>query len=195
MRRRRLLRGQSLTEFALILPILALIMIGAADLGRAYYTKVTLANAARVAAEYAVDPTRPATFSSPDYNFTGNYPDLTDPCTGSDSSTACGKKRAELVARNLVMLEAKNLGITLNDVAIFLVPSSANSKPFLTGAAAWTGDALTWTPNGKYAFSVRAKFVPLTPGISVLFGGTSPTFTHTVYLRHNCTSSTSCSWQ
>ncbi len=195
MRRRRLTRGQSLTEFALILPIIALIMIGAIDLGRAYYTKVTLANAVRVGAEYAVDPSRWREYSTGDKNaFQNANPGLTDPCNNNEWNTApesCGKKRANLIARQLVVFEANNLGITLNDVGTFTAnPSSA----FYTGSSTWTGNALTFTPNTKYTFSVRAKFSPITPGIRALFGGNDPTFHHDVRLRHNCLSSNSCTW-
>jgi len=45
--------GQSLIEFALALPILLLILLGVADLGRAFYFTVTIAGAAREAAAYA----------------------------------------------------------------------------------------------------------------------------------------------
>ena len=45
--------GQALTELALVLPILALLFIGALDLGRAFHTQVALSNAARVGVIYA----------------------------------------------------------------------------------------------------------------------------------------------
>jgi hypothetical protein len=41
------LRGQSFAEFALVLPILLLVTIGSVDLGRAYFTGITVENAAR----------------------------------------------------------------------------------------------------------------------------------------------------
>ena len=40
-------RGQGLVEFALILPVVALIIFGALDLGRAFYASITVTNAAR----------------------------------------------------------------------------------------------------------------------------------------------------
>ena len=46
-------KGQSLAEFALILPILALLIFGLLDLGRAVYMYNTLANAARTGARVA----------------------------------------------------------------------------------------------------------------------------------------------
>lgn len=45
--------GQSLVELALILPVLLLVVMFALDFGRAFYSWVTVTNAARVAANYA----------------------------------------------------------------------------------------------------------------------------------------------
>jgi len=47
MRRQRRSRAQALTEMAMILPVLALLMLGAADLGRAFYINVEIAGASR----------------------------------------------------------------------------------------------------------------------------------------------------
>lgn len=47
-------RGQSIVEFALLLPVLVLIVIGATDLGRAYHVTITLNNAAREGTRQAV---------------------------------------------------------------------------------------------------------------------------------------------
>lgn len=46
--------GQGLVEFALILPILLLLTMGALDLGRAFFVKVVLENSAREGAYYMV---------------------------------------------------------------------------------------------------------------------------------------------
>ena len=51
--RQRRSPGQSLAEFALVLPILALLIFGLLDLGRAVYVYNTLANAARAGARVA----------------------------------------------------------------------------------------------------------------------------------------------
>jgi len=45
-------RGQSLVEFALVLPLLVLIVAGIFDLGRAFFASITITNAARVGARY-----------------------------------------------------------------------------------------------------------------------------------------------
>ncbi len=46
--------GQGMVEFALVLPILLLLVVGALDFGRAFYIKVGLENAAREGAYYMV---------------------------------------------------------------------------------------------------------------------------------------------
>src|SRR5260370_17570964 len=47
--------GQSLVEFALITPLLALLFLGAVDLTRAFYTYIGLQNATREAARVVID--------------------------------------------------------------------------------------------------------------------------------------------
>jgi PKD repeat protein len=54
-------RGQSLVEFALVLPVLLLILIITIDFGRVYLGWVTLNNAARIAANYAASGPQPWT--------------------------------------------------------------------------------------------------------------------------------------
>jgi Flp pilus assembly protein TadG len=46
-------RGQSLAEFALILPVLVLLMLGAIDFGRVFFAYISVTNAARNGADYA----------------------------------------------------------------------------------------------------------------------------------------------
>src|SRR5207245_8940391 len=55
VRRDRAHHGQSLVEFALILPILALLVLGAVDLTRAFYYYIALEDASREAARVLVD--------------------------------------------------------------------------------------------------------------------------------------------
>ena len=46
--------GQELVEFAIVFPVLALILFGVLDLGRVFYASITIANAAREGARYAM---------------------------------------------------------------------------------------------------------------------------------------------
>jgi Flp pilus assembly protein TadG len=48
-------RAQELVEFALVLPILAVILFGAVDLGRVFFGGITIANVAREGARHGVD--------------------------------------------------------------------------------------------------------------------------------------------
>jgi Flp pilus assembly protein TadG len=54
MRRNREGRGQSLVEFALILPIFVLVLVGVFDLGRAVFAFNTISQAAREGARLAI---------------------------------------------------------------------------------------------------------------------------------------------
>jgi len=51
-RKCKTLEGQSIVEFALILPVLLLITLGLLDLGRSFYFQETITNAAREGARY-----------------------------------------------------------------------------------------------------------------------------------------------
>ncbi len=53
MKFKRKERGQSLVEFALILPVLLIILAGVLDLGRLYYAYVAVTDAAAEGAAYA----------------------------------------------------------------------------------------------------------------------------------------------
>ena len=50
--RRERERGANLVEFALVLPLLLLMLVGIADLGRAFTTYIAITNAAREGARY-----------------------------------------------------------------------------------------------------------------------------------------------
>ena len=64
-------RGQSLVEFALMLPVLMLIMVMALDLGRLFLGWINLTDAARAAANYAAR--NPTAWSSGDTTLQAEY--------------------------------------------------------------------------------------------------------------------------
>ncbi len=47
-------RGQQALEFALVLPVLVLVVLGVLDLARAFFAAITITNAARVGARYGL---------------------------------------------------------------------------------------------------------------------------------------------
>jgi len=95
--RRRLRRntsGQSLVEFAIVLPLLLLMFFGIFEFGRFYFTKLTLQHAVREATRFAI---------------TGNT--LTDPETGDPIS------RANSIVR-VILENTNNLDVDLAGVTI-----------------------------------------------------------------------------
>jgi Flp pilus assembly protein TadG len=48
----KIMKGQSMVEFALVLPVMVLIVAGIFDLGRAFFAYITITNAAREGARY-----------------------------------------------------------------------------------------------------------------------------------------------
>ncbi len=49
-------QGQELVEFALVVPVLLLVVFGVLDLGRLYHAAITITNAAREGARFATMP-------------------------------------------------------------------------------------------------------------------------------------------
>lgn len=101
-------RGQSLVEFALIFPILILMLVAIFDLGRAVFAYNSITNAAREGARLAIvnqDVTRIKTratnqASMADKNFSGvTVTFLELGSTGTASSTACAPLQIGCVAR------------------------------------------------------------------------------------------------
>jgi Flp pilus assembly protein TadG len=82
---RRVSRGQALVEFALVLPVLALLLVVAIDFGRVFFGWVSLTNAARIGANYA--GYTPNLLSSP--TLRDDYEDLiADAVTGCELNPA-----------------------------------------------------------------------------------------------------------
>ena len=103
-RRRSRSRGQSIVELALILPVLMLLVASALDLGRMFYSQVTITNAAREGAyEAAYQPT----------SFQANAP-----CNSTTNRVMCR-----------VLSEAKGSFVTVAkaDVGLACSPSCAKA--------------------------------------------------------------------
>jgi Flp pilus assembly protein TadG len=61
---RRLIRGQSLVETAITLPVILLLALGVTDIGRAFYYREAVTNSVRQALRVAVSPDQHATADS-----------------------------------------------------------------------------------------------------------------------------------
>jgi hypothetical protein len=98
-RRRRASSAQSLAELALVMPVLAMMVLGTLDLGRLFYTQVSLANAAREAAKTA--SLSPGTFTKngntpvlrtaycelPGFTWNFTPPSVANPCSQANWSS------------------------------------------------------------------------------------------------------------
>jgi Flp pilus assembly protein TadG len=112
--------GQSLVELALILPVMLLLFAGALDLGRVFYSQITIENAAK---EGALEAARnPTSF------------DNTKPCDKDTNRVLC-----------LVLNEAKGsmYEITAADVTLACSPSPCPTSPSL-------GDTVTVRVAGHF---------------------------------------------
>ncbi len=89
-------RGQSLAEFALLLPLLMTILVGTLDLGRAFYTYVSLTNAAREAARYAAVNGTAASSAQVQGEFMSGGSDISGCAPGSLTFSSTGGGRGNL---------------------------------------------------------------------------------------------------
>ncbi|MDY6992695.1 MAG: TadE family protein [Pseudomonadota bacterium] len=88
-------RGQSMVEFALLLPLLLVLVVSTIDLGRLFFTKIVITNAARESAYYL-------TMNPSDY----------DPGTGNAPNAAFAAQR-----------DASNSGVS--DITVTFTPTTS----------------------------------------------------------------------
>jgi Flp pilus assembly protein TadG len=104
-------RGSQLVELALVFVLLALLVAGVWDLGRMFRGYITIANAARDGARYAIRM----------------------PCT----SSATQRGQLKTAIENVVIAEAAGSGITLARTDITITPNLTTSCP-TTGDRSFT---------------------------------------------------------
>jgi Flp pilus assembly protein TadG len=135
--------GQALVELALILPILLVLFGSALDLGRLYYSQITINNAAKEGAlEAARDTENLAEFDS------------TRDCDADDNRVIC-----------LIINEAKGSLITIapDDVALTCDVAAVAGDPNPCPTDATIGDTVSVV--------VTADFMMVSPLLSAFFGG------------------------
>jgi Flp pilus assembly protein TadG len=137
--------GQSMVEFAMVVPLFFLLAFGIIDLGRVFFVQTTLQNAMRQAGRFAV---------------TGNH--LTDPVTATPMSRV-----------DSIIQVAKNAatGLDISNIQI----SSQGGGSTGPNRAGWPGDTVTislttnlklitpmvgrfFGPSGTYKFTVSTTF-------------------------------------
>jgi Flp pilus assembly protein TadG len=136
-------QGQALVELALVLPILLVLFGSALDLGRLYYSQITINNAAK---EGALEAAR-------DTENLGEF-DSTQDCDSETNRVIC-----------LIINEAKGslISIVPGDVALTCDVAAVAGSPNPCPTDATIGDTVT--------IEVTADFFLVSPILSVFFGG------------------------
>jgi Flp pilus assembly protein TadG len=145
-RRQRRQSAQALTEFALILPVLMLILLGVVDFGRVFYYWTSIANAAREGARYGT--THPTA--------------ITSTCKAEPNNV---KYRVKQEAGTTMVIGDSN-------IAVYWVDATTGAK---TDAAAncnpLPGDQRIYQNPNAVRVDVNYDFRAITPLISSFWGG------------------------
>jgi hypothetical protein len=153
-RARRRPAGQTLVEFALVLPIFLVMLFGVIDGGRIVYTNTILSQAAREAARVgAVEASHVGTASS-------------DPSCNNPGGPICPASMTELQAD---VLAAANREVApfgpIASARLYLRCDSPGSAP--TGG--WTGQSCSArSPNDLVSVRVELQFTAITPIVGAL---------------------------
>ncbi|MGK2851948.1 MAG: TadE/TadG family type IV pilus assembly protein [Candidatus Limnocylindrales bacterium] len=153
-RRRRRARGQSLVEFALVLPIFLLLLFGVIDAGRLVYLHTVLSQAAREGAR----------LTSVEASWL------------AQGHPSCGTAGGPVCPANATVLKADVLTATNRMISPFaaITTSQLYVRCDPSGGAptgSWTGSSCSSNTTGSIA-SVRLEstFTPITPVLSGLIG-------------------------
>lgn len=116
-------RGAAAIEFAIILPILLLCVLGLIEFGRAIWTQATLDHAVQAAARCAaIDPVTCGTVAQTQQYATTKAPGLTLPASVfTVTNPACGVQVAASLAFDFLVPELLPYSQTLNARACFPV--------------------------------------------------------------------------
>ncbi|HAF49233.1 MAG TPA: pilus assembly protein TadE [Anaerolineaceae bacterium] len=120
-------RGQSLVEFALVLPLLLLLILGALDFGRLFHAQIVLTNAAREGAYYLSthfdDETAAKEAAVGEAENSGIEIDIDDVVVGNcESQAECKKVTVSTTVTGLVLLDSFGLGERQASVEMRLQP-------------------------------------------------------------------------
>jgi PKD repeat protein/Flp pilus assembly protein TadG len=143
--KRRRTRGQSLVEFALVLPILLFLTLIALDFGRVYLGYINLQNMARIAA-----------------NFAGNNPSAWDGV--SKPGDAKLKKQYE----NQILADAQAINCELIDTN---ADGDIDADDFTPTFTDRTGNGYATDAGDTGEVQIGCRFAVITPGIASVVGG------------------------
>jgi Flp pilus assembly protein TadG len=139
-KRRRRAIGQSIAEMAIVAPILLILLAGAIDLGRLFYSQITIANAAREGALVAsMDPTK--------------Y-EPNKACDTDTNKVVCAV--ANETRKSFVTVQPKDITMKCNGVLV------ANAAQVVANCHQTMGDTVAVTVEGEFSL--------VTPLLSIFTG-------------------------
>ena len=152
-------RGQSAVELALMMPLLALLLIGAADLGRAFFYYTRLANSVSAGAMFGIS--NPSAVQPED-------------CSLVITGATCGDPPAESGSlgnvKYFVMNEA-NLGLAKSDITVqCYVGRTTTPIPYTLDGVSKPGDCRGAGAGDTMEVSAQYRFRPLTTQLVGILG-------------------------
>lgn len=169
-------RGQGLVEFALVLPVFMVILIGMVDLGRAIWANNSVANAAREAARFAAV-------------HGGSCKDLTSTACGTTSYCPVGPKgplTAVPAASTSCPYPSPSKTAIRNTATGFLVGGGATSTVTVCYGTSCSGDTDSQSTNvrGTPVTVVVSTTVPIVLGSFLGFSTMTVSGTSTMLINH-----------
>ncbi len=170
-------RGQSMVEFAILSPILLLLVSGMLDLGRAYYYEVVTTDAARDAARFAI-----------------GYSAASGAAVGPGIGSVCDRATADLANVTLMGTSIGNVrcvtttslpGTSRPFYPAGSVPAPSANQAVVVVYCPAGGDCSTTAAsptNQKLSVTVYYGFSLLTPGMNNMVGGSLLTFQNTAVM-------------
>jgi len=143
-------RAQALAEMAVMVPFLVIGMMGMLDLGRAFYYQISITNAVREGARYAVQP-----------YYLGLNPSCATIPPAPNPGSNCVSPGDDAIATHVQNeLAGSNIMIPASDIHVS--PDQGTRVTYFNGA----------TPTSQYPVTVSAsfKFNFITPIIGALIG-------------------------
>jgi Flp pilus assembly protein TadG len=147
-------RGQALVEMALVTPVLLLLLAGAIDLGRAWYSQITIVNAAREGALEAAH--------NPDLYQAGQ------PCSDANMVVCRAMREAE---GSFVTVEAADVSMTCNAACVEGTSAAPNTASVrVEGEFSLLTPILTWVFGGQTVTidAVATATIRMTPTIGAV---------------------------
>jgi hypothetical protein len=166
-------RGQGMMEFALVAPILLVLVFGVFDFGRGMSANVTVANSAREGARYMAASSTTATAAAPNYWGFGDCPGA--PVNGVPASPTAGatlKAWRQLQADNLTLVNVQFIAYfyhsdptsdpnrTSPSMSITCPADQSSTVPTIP-VTAYTPATTDWV-----IFEIKYSYKPSTPLIS-----------------------------